>query len=98
MDGVGGASQEISWQRYNGVRRSRFMAEGEEFDEAPDRDVGRIGRRYVGVKDRHEKLWTEITKDLVVREAIESSGYEFEETEFFYYIFAYLRYVCVAHP
>lgn len=36
------------------------------------------------------ELWTEITKDLVTREAIEDCGYAFEETEFFYYIFEYL--------
>ncbi|KAL7275766.1 hypothetical protein RUND412_001273 [Rhizina undulata] len=36
------------------------------------------------------ELWTEITKDLVTREAIEELGYQFEETEFFYYIFEYL--------
>ena len=29
----------------------------------------------------------------VVREAIEELGYQFEETEFFYYILQYLRYV-----
>lgn len=54
---------------------------------------GPVGRRYVGTKSRKERLWTEITKDLVLREAIERAGYEFEETEFFYYIYAYLRYV-----
>jgi hypothetical protein len=38
-------------------------------------------------------LWTEVTKDLVVKEAIHEMGYEFEETDDFYYIIAYLRYV-----
>jgi hypothetical protein len=37
------------------------------------------------------ELWTEITKDLVTREAIEDCGYAYEETEFFYYIFEYLH-------
>ncbi|KAH7239135.1 hypothetical protein BKA59DRAFT_271222 [Fusarium tricinctum] len=37
-------------------------------------------------------MWTEITKDLVLREAIESSGYEYEETKEFYYIMDYLKY------
>jgi len=37
------------------------------------------------------ELWTEITKDLVSREAIEYCGYPYEETEFFYYIFEYLH-------
>ncbi|KAJ5665144.1 uncharacterized protein N7477_007592 [Penicillium maclennaniae] len=38
-----------------------------------------------------DERWTEITKDLVVREAIERLGYEFEETRTFYYIFSYLK-------
>jgi hypothetical protein len=36
------------------------------------------------------ELWTEITKDLITREAIEELGYPFEETDSFYYIFEYL--------
>lgn len=96
MDGVGGASQEVSWQRYNGVRRSKFLTEGDEyaFDRGRNPESGRLARRYVGMKDKSDdELWTEITKDLVVREAIERKGYEFEETEYCYYVFAYLRYV-----
>ncbi|KAF7550480.1 hypothetical protein G7046_g7998 [Stylonectria norvegica] len=42
-------------------------------------------------------MWTEITKDLVVREAIEQLGYEYEETGQFYYIMDYLRYDDVLH-
>ncbi|KAL4799670.1 hypothetical protein BDV19DRAFT_234277 [Aspergillus venezuelensis] len=52
-----------------------------------DRPRGKVGSRYIGVKDRRER-WTEITKDLVVREAIERAGYEFEEMDSVYYIFA----------
>ncbi|RCI08667.1 hypothetical protein L249_4664 [Ophiocordyceps polyrhachis-furcata BCC 54312] len=37
-------------------------------------------------------LWTEITKDLVVREAIEQLGYEYEETKVHFYIPDYLQY------
>jgi len=37
-------------------------------------------------------MWTEVTKDLVIKEAIEVMGYEYEETEFFYYLMDYLRY------
>ena len=102
MDGVGGASQEITWQRYNGVRRSNFVdlerengggmeiARREEvvFDE---RDQG---RRFAGMKSRQEGMWTEITKDLVVKEAITGCGYDYEETELFFYVMEYLRYVC----
>lgn len=43
-----------------------------------------------GSKGQRDERWTEITKDLVVREAIEQLGYEFEETRMFYYIFSYL--------
>ena len=42
-------------------------------------------------KEHRDERWTEITKDLVVREAIERLGYEFEETRMFYYIFSYLE-------
>jgi hypothetical protein len=144
LDGVGGASQEITWQRYNGVRRSKFIPERErervEIRE-PERERERIeireerrveeprrettgleieissrrregggtyereyerieetSDRRVGLprnppKQRAGDLWTEITKDLVVREAIETRGYDYEETEFFYYVLQYLRYV-----
>jgi len=50
-------------------------------------------RRERGVRRSRglgNELWTEITKDLVTREAIEDCGYPFEETEYFYYIFEYL--------
>ncbi|KAL4925748.1 uncharacterized protein BDV17DRAFT_178097 [Aspergillus undulatus] len=55
-----------------------------------DTPRGKVGSRYIGIKDRHERLWTEITKDLVVREAIERAGYEYEEMDSVYYIFSYL--------
>jgi len=45
-------------------------------------------RRSKGVSS---ELWTEITKDLVCREAIEDMGLSFEETDFFYYVFEYLH-------
>ena len=59
------------------------------------REVERMeqGRRYVGEKDKKERMWTEITKDLVTEDAIKHLGYDFEETEFFYYIMSYLKYV-----
>ena len=44
-----------------------------------------------------KEMWTEITKDLVVKEAIEMFGCEYEETEAFYYVMDYLKYVCVSH-
>jgi hypothetical protein len=38
-------------------------------------------------------MWTEVTKDLVIKEAVEEMGYEYEETEEFFYVIEYLRYV-----
>ncbi|GAO16071.1 hypothetical protein UVI_02054140 [Ustilaginoidea virens] len=38
------------------------------------------------------EMWTEITKDLVCREAIEQMGYAYEETRWFFYIMDYLKY------
>ncbi|KAI4286850.1 MAG: hypothetical protein L6R35_003900 [Caloplaca aegaea] len=101
MEGIGGAKAEITWQRYNGVRRSKFVAEddtaveyrgGGELMAPREREEMHQGRRFVSEKDPKEKMWTEITKDLVTEEAIKSMGYDFEETEFFYYIMSYLRY------
>lgn len=88
MDGVGGGSQEITWQRYNGVRRAKFITEDEEF--ATDFD------RPAPVKSRPSDMWTEITKDLVMKEAIDMMGYDYEETEYFFYVMEYLRYVSLA--
>lgn len=40
-----------------------------------------------------KEMWTEISKDLVVKEAIEEMGYEYEDTPMFLYVMKYLRYV-----
>ena len=56
-----------------------------------------LGPRYGNPPDPRDRLWTEITKDLVVKEAIVEMGYEFEETEDFYYVFKFLRYVSPLH-
>jgi len=46
------------------------------------------------VKPRKNKdMWTEVTKDLVIREAIDQMGYSCEETDDFFYVMEYLRYV-----
>lgn len=100
MDGAGGASQEISWQRYNGVRRSKFLPSGADYYDSealqqPSQAQGSVARRYVGPKDKRDELWTEITKDLVVKEALEREGHEYEETENFFYVFSYMQYVCL---
>ncbi|GAP84484.1 putative glutamic acid rich protein [Rosellinia necatrix] len=122
MDGVGGGGAEVTWQRYNGVRRSKFIPDREdspsqapsepgpdtsrdrlsvqiydskhhdrelEVEEVRDRRISIHGERR---SRKREGMWTEMTKDLVNREAIERLGYEYEETEYFFYIMQYLRY------
>ena len=85
MDGIGGGQQEITWQRYNGVRRSKFMSG----DDEASTDYGMPNP----VKPKPKDMWTEITKDLVIKEAIEQLGYDYEETDYFFYVMEYLRYV-----
>ncbi|KAI1816151.1 hypothetical protein GGS20DRAFT_539743 [Poronia punctata] len=128
MDGVGGGSAEVTWQRYNGVRRSKFIPERDdsptstvpEHTREPARDSSRerlslqiydsrSRDREIEVEDvrdrrisihgggerrrRHRNdMWTEITKDLVNREAIERLGYDYDETEYFFYVMKYLQY------
>lgn len=58
-----------------------------------EREIDIDWRREHGVRRSRglgNELWTEITKDLVCREAIEELGYQYEETDFFYYVFEYL--------
>ncbi|KAF2803343.1 uncharacterized protein BDZ99DRAFT_171099 [Mytilinidion resinicola] len=84
MEGQGGGAQEVTWQAYNGVRRSKFIAQDEEISSGfgvPEKS-----------KPKTKDMWTEITKDLVIKEAIESMGFDYEETEFFFYVMEYLRY------
>lgn len=40
-----------------------------------------------------DRRWTEVTKDLVIEEAIKEMGYEYEESEGYFYVMEYLRYV-----
>ncbi|QIW94763.1 hypothetical protein AMS68_000281 [Peltaster fructicola] len=116
MDGIGGGAQEITWQRYNGERTSKFYADGRGYEQDYERrapapipapPVGRgeekieetrIERRTT-IEERplerpktKDRMWTEVTKDLVIKEAIEESGYEYEENDEFYYVMEYLRY------
>lgn len=105
LEGVGGASQEVTWQRYNGVRRSEFHAEEDVYSGGVGEvarhdleDTRDRGRRFVAQKPKSDMMWTEITKDLVVKEAIEQMGYDYEETEYFFYVMEYLRYVCLPQP
>lgn len=138
MDGVGGGGTEVNWQRYNGVRRSKFLPEGDGgaslsspsasepalpisdrdrerlsvqiYDDRDrsrdrgrdrDREVEEIHDRRISIREssrpapkrKEKEMWTEITKDLVCREAIEQHGYNYEETDYFFYVMEYLRYV-----
>lgn len=118
MDGKGGGSQEITWQRYNGDRRSKFQTgdriyEGEFGAPTPrspppaplpppppapqvSEEIRITERRITEGTSKgktKDKMWTEVTKDLVIKEAIEEMGYEYEETEEFFYVIEYLRYV-----
>ncbi|KAF2733788.1 hypothetical protein EJ04DRAFT_265945 [Polyplosphaeria fusca] len=86
MDGIGGGAQEISWQRYNGVRRSKFISG----DDEVATDFGLPAP--APPKPKSKDMWTEITKDLVLKEAIDRKGYEYDETDDFFYVMEYLRY------
>jgi hypothetical protein len=123
MDGVGGGAQEITWQRYNGERRGKFIS-GDRIYEAPfgngysspaplppappapappreERETKEEIRittheRHTGGSERYrkrDKMWTEVTKDLVTKEAIDEMGYEYEETDDHFYVMEYLKYV-----
>ncbi|OQO06987.1 hypothetical protein B0A48_07553 [Cryoendolithus antarcticus] len=122
MDGIGGGRQEISWQQYNGDRRSKFVTGDSVYEDpewargglrspsdrglpppapAPPRERQtteeiRITERRI-TEGTHkgrtkDKMWTEITKDLVIKEAIDECGYSYEETDEFFYVIEYLRY------
>lgn len=43
-------------------------------------------------------MWTEVTKDLVIREAVDAMGYEYEESDGFFYVMEYLKYVSPTRP
>lgn len=93
LDGAGGGAQEITWQRYNGTRRSKFMTGGREIDTGYGEPSPIDDHRVGPVKQTRSDMWTEVTKDLVIKEAIEHMGYSFEETEEFFYVMEYLKYV-----
>jgi hypothetical protein len=59
----------------------------------PERQLqkGLESRYRAGPPDSKNALWTELTKDLVVKEAIEEMGYEYEETDDFYYVMPHLK-------
>ncbi|KAJ6185563.1 hypothetical protein N7519_006864 [Penicillium mononematosum] len=53
--------------------------------------IGRIAQQVTDPEETRNDRWTEIAKRLVVREAIEHMGFEYEETRTCYYIFSYLK-------
>ncbi|KAF1988704.1 hypothetical protein K402DRAFT_328148 [Aulographum hederae CBS 113979] len=103
MHGIGGGRQEVTWQRYNGARRATFYADEKEFST----DYGAIAKVETpppppppapappppsAPPAKKSDMWTEVTKDLVIKEAIEAMGYGYEETDDFFYVMEYLRY------
>ncbi|KAK4692169.1 hypothetical protein P7C71_g4981, partial [Lecanoromycetidae sp. Uapishka_2] len=78
-------------RHFDGVRRSERHEE-EESRELTIIDNRDRGRRFEAEKSKKDRMWTEITKDLVSEEAIKEVGYEYEDTEEFYYVMEYLRY------
>lgn len=70
------------------------------YDREREIDIERITDRHssrtpVPPPPQPKEMWTEITKDLVLREAIEQMGYDYEETSDFFYVMDYLRYVSI---
>ena len=98
--GRGTSMSEMGWPQPAG-RKLKYLPEESSSEESSEDEKP---TPYLGTKPKHQapaqkdRLWTEITKDLVVREAIERAGYEYEETDQFYYIFAYLHYVRPTAP
>ena len=83
----------------DGVRRSEHVEEEESRElTVVDTRTAEIGRRFEAEKSKKDRMWTEITKDLVSLEAIKERGYEYEETEKYYYVMEYLRYVSLQLP
>ncbi|ROV94222.1 hypothetical protein VSDG_05687 [Cytospora chrysosperma] len=135
MEGAGGGAAEVTWQKYSGSRRAKFIPErasegalvplsppassattvisdregyapprGDRlsvqiYDKDREVDIEKTTDRRISLRPslptptpKSRDMWTEVTKDLVVREAIEEAGYDCEETESFFYIMQYLRY------
>ena len=107
-DVSGEGRQEITWDRYHGERRDKFYTGDRarqedwtgvhypparkslsEMGEVPGNTSADLFQRPTS-KDRR---WTEVRKDLVEKEAIEKEGYEYKETDEYFYIMEYLRYV-----
>lgn len=91
---------EEKWEIEINRRESRGggrRIEHEELDIDINLDRSRSRGGEFEVKQRKKDMWTEITKDLVIREAIDSMGYSCEETDDFFYVMEYLQYEDVLH-
>ncbi|KAH7410092.1 hypothetical protein DE146DRAFT_604883 [Phaeosphaeria sp. MPI-PUGE-AT-0046c] len=72
--------------------RSRGPGRGREYEDLNlEIDINRENGEF-NVKPRKKDMWTEVTKDLVIREAIDECGYSCEETDDFFYVMEYLKY------
>lgn len=78
---------EMSGGRGNGSFKSRPISPG-------PIEMQRVSQRR-SAKDSRRNQWTEIDKNLAVKEAIEALNYEYEERNDTYYIFSYLDSVCI---
>ena len=94
-------------RQFEGVHRGRGARERDDESSISDHRESREltivdnrdhGRRFKKQADPREKMWTEITRNLVSVEAIKEKGYEYEETPEFFYVMEYLRYVSRTSP
>ena len=90
--------ERLSVQIYDDRDKSRDRGREREVEEVHDRRISIRESSRPATKRREKEMWTEITKDLVCREAIEQSGYNYEETDYFFYVMENLRYVSLHHP
>jgi hypothetical protein len=118
MQGAGGGGAEVTWQRYNGVRRAKFIPSTDsahdglplEHETTPRDSRDRLSiqihdrdrqvevekykdRRVVRPATPQPEMWTEITRDLVSRRALDRRGYTYEATKYFFYVMDYLSQV-----
>jgi hypothetical protein len=86
---------EISIQRSSSSDVGRVERERElHIEKVTDRKILRGGGGpAMPPPPRKPDMWTEITKDLVTRQALDSLNYEYEETDYHFYVMQYLQYV-----
>lgn len=121
MDGAGGASAEVSWKKYSGVRRTQFIPERDDdalygqpsavMEEPTRRSRDSLSIHIVDEKKKSDRrvirpsqpipsreTWTEITMDLVNREALKRMGYPFDQRPPFFYVMQRLSSVSQKPP